>query len=122
MTRQFSINSARLTEPSPSARPSALDMPRLVVASASKPSDCRSLAVPASHGLGRIRILDWACRSLNRRPFSACVGMVLCSLPAKGTCMDIAAQRELARLLAALRRDGRQQSRIAALLVPPDKA
>ena len=36
--------------------------------------------------------------------------------------MDIAAQRELARLLAALRRDGRQQSGLAAALVPPDKA
>lgn len=36
--------------------------------------------------------------------------------------MDIAAQRELARLLATLRRDGRQQSGLAAGLVPPDKA
>ena len=36
--------------------------------------------------------------------------------------MDIAAQRELARLLAALRRDGRQQSGLDAALVPPDKA
>ena len=36
--------------------------------------------------------------------------------------MDIAAQWELARLLAALRHDGRQQSGLAAALVPPDKA
>lgn len=36
--------------------------------------------------------------------------------------MDIAAQRELARLLADLRRNGRQQSGLAAALVPPDKA
>ena len=36
--------------------------------------------------------------------------------------MDIAAQRELTRLLAALRRDGRQQSGLAAELVPPDEA
>jgi len=36
--------------------------------------------------------------------------------------MDIAAQRELARLLADLRRSGRQQSGLAAALVPPDKA
>jgi 2-keto-4-pentenoate hydratase len=36
--------------------------------------------------------------------------------------MDIASQRELARLLASLRRDGRQQSGLAAALVPPDNA
>ncbi len=36
--------------------------------------------------------------------------------------MDLAAQRELARLLASLRRDGRQQSGLDARLVPPDKA
>jgi 2-keto-4-pentenoate hydratase len=36
--------------------------------------------------------------------------------------MDIAAQRELARLLADLRRRGCQQSGLAAALVPPDKA
>lgn len=36
--------------------------------------------------------------------------------------MDIATQRELARLLASLRRDGRQQSGLDARLVPPDKA
>ncbi len=36
--------------------------------------------------------------------------------------MDIQAQREVARLLASLRRDGRQQSGLAADLVPPDKA
>ena len=36
--------------------------------------------------------------------------------------MDIAAQRELARLLASLRRDGRQQSGLDPRLVPPDKA
>lgn len=35
--------------------------------------------------------------------------------------MDHRQQRELARLLAALRRDGRQQSGLAAGLVPPDK-
>ena len=35
--------------------------------------------------------------------------------------MDLAAQRELARLLASLRRDGRQQSGLDARLVPPDK-
>src|SRR5258708_20056155 len=38
------------------------------------------------------------------------------------TLMDLSAQRELATLLAALRRDGRQQSGLAARLVPPDKA
>jgi 2-keto-4-pentenoate hydratase len=36
--------------------------------------------------------------------------------------MDPSAQRELARLLAGLRRDGRQQSGLDARLVPPDKA
>ena len=36
--------------------------------------------------------------------------------------MDLAAQRALARLLASLRRDGRQQSGLDARLVPPDKA
>src|SRR5262245_61862366 len=35
--------------------------------------------------------------------------------------MDQAAQRELARLLAALRREGRQQSGLDRRLVPPDK-
>ena len=35
--------------------------------------------------------------------------------------MDARQQRELARLLAALRRDGRQQSGLDAQLVPPDK-
>lgn len=34
--------------------------------------------------------------------------------------MDSAAQRELARILATLRRDGRQQSGLATALVPPD--
>ena len=52
-------------------------MPRLVVASASKPSDCSSLAVPASHGLGRSRIPGRACRSRKIWPFSACVRMTL---------------------------------------------
>ncbi len=36
--------------------------------------------------------------------------------------MNASDQRELARLLAALRRDGRQQSGLATALVPPDKA
>lgn len=36
--------------------------------------------------------------------------------------MDTTSQRELARLLAGLRRDRRQQSGLAASLVPPDKA
>ena len=36
--------------------------------------------------------------------------------------MDIATQRELARLLASLRRDGRQQSGLDPRLVPPDSA
>src|SRR5260370_66033 len=35
--------------------------------------------------------------------------------------MDPSAQRELATLLATLRRDGRQQSGLDARLVPPDK-
>ena len=35
--------------------------------------------------------------------------------------MDHKQQRDLARLLAALRRDGRQQSGLNAALVPPDK-
>jgi 2-keto-4-pentenoate hydratase len=35
--------------------------------------------------------------------------------------MDTRAQRELARLLASLRREGRQQSGLDARLVPPDK-
>ncbi len=35
--------------------------------------------------------------------------------------MDHTLQRDLARLLAALRRDGRQQSGLDAALVPPDK-
>jgi 2-keto-4-pentenoate hydratase len=36
--------------------------------------------------------------------------------------MDLSAQRELATLLATLRRDGREQSGLDARLVPPDKA
>ena len=36
--------------------------------------------------------------------------------------MDMASQRELARLLAHLRRDGQQQSGLASHLVPPDTA
>ncbi|WP_225678084.1 hypothetical protein [Bradyrhizobium hereditatis] len=36
--------------------------------------------------------------------------------------MDIALQRELARLLATLRREGRQQSGLDQRLVPPDNA
>jgi 2-oxo-hept-3-ene-1,7-dioate hydratase len=36
--------------------------------------------------------------------------------------MDMTAQRELARLLASLRRDGRQQSGLDSRLVPPDNA
>jgi 2-keto-4-pentenoate hydratase len=36
--------------------------------------------------------------------------------------MDLTAQRELARLLATLRREHRSQSGLAAHLVPPDKA
>ena len=36
--------------------------------------------------------------------------------------MDLSAQRELAALLATLRRDGRQQSGLDARLVPPDQA
>jgi 2-keto-4-pentenoate hydratase len=36
--------------------------------------------------------------------------------------MDQSAQRELAKLLAALRRDGRQQSGLESRLVPPDSA
>ena len=36
--------------------------------------------------------------------------------------MEVAAQRELARLLATLRREGRQQSGLDARLVPPDTA
>src|SRR3990167_5691034 len=36
--------------------------------------------------------------------------------------MDIAAQRDLARFLASLRGDGRQQSGLDPRLVPPDKA
>jgi 2-keto-4-pentenoate hydratase len=36
--------------------------------------------------------------------------------------MDIALQRELARLLAALRREGRQQSGLDTRLVPSDSA
>ena len=36
--------------------------------------------------------------------------------------MDMTAQRDLARLLASLRRDRRSQSGLATHLVPPDKA
>ena len=35
--------------------------------------------------------------------------------------MDLTLQRELAQLLATLRREGRQQSGLDAPLVPPDK-
>src|SRR5258705_13446623 len=38
------------------------------------------------------------------------------------TLMDLSAQRELATLLATLRRDGRQQSGLDPRLVPADKA
>src|SRR5262249_24503123 len=44
------------------------------------------------------------------------------SLPiTSGLTMDLTLQRELARLLATLRREGRQQSGLDARLVPPDK-
>jgi hypothetical protein len=36
--------------------------------------------------------------------------------------MDMTAQRELARLLASLRRERRSQSGLAPHLVPPDEA
>ena len=61
----------------PATRPSALDMPRLVVTSASKPTDASSFAVPASHGLGRIKIPGRWCSSRNRRPFSTWVRMTV---------------------------------------------
>ena len=82
ITRQFSSSSARLTAPSPSTRPSALDMPRLVVASASKPSDCKQLGGARVPRVGQDQDSGPGCRSLNRRPFSACVRMVFLSLSA----------------------------------------
>jgi len=55
----------------PSARPSAFARPRLVVASASKPSDASRRAVPASHGFGMMNAPGRSCIARNAAAFSA---------------------------------------------------
>ena len=56
--------------PAPSRRPSVKARPALVVVSASKPSDARMRAVPASHGFGTTNAPGRACSARNRSPFS----------------------------------------------------
>src|SRR6267154_6296811 len=60
----------------PSTRPSAFASPRLVVAKASKPSEAKSFAVPASQGLGMTKIPGRSCKARNIRARSACVRML----------------------------------------------
>jgi len=62
--RALSMSSSALTEP----RPWMFARPRLVVASALKPSPAKSRAVPASHGLGMIKVPGSSCsaRSVTR--------------------------------------------------------
>src|SRR5687768_7774633 len=69
MLAQFSSTSSRLTAPVPSTRPSALARPRLVVASASKPSAARSFAVPASQGFGMMNAPSRSCSARNACAF-----------------------------------------------------
>src|SRR6185503_3945053 len=84
MVRQFASTSARLTAPVPSGRPRLLATPRLVVASASKPRDARSRAVPVSQGFGMMNAPGRACNARNVAAFSACVGIaVLLLVPAR---------------------------------------
>ncbi len=75
ITRQFSITWARLTPLVPSTRPSELARPRLVVASASKPSEARSRAVPASHGFGITKAPGRSCSARKAAAFSRGVFM-----------------------------------------------
>src|SRR5882724_9483619 len=60
----------------PSTRPRAFASPRLVVAKASKPSEAKSFAVPASQGLGMTKIPGRSCKARNIRARSACVRML----------------------------------------------
>src|SRR5882762_3331040 len=60
----------------PSTRPRAFASPRLVVANASKPSEAKSFAVPASQGLGMTKIPGRSCKARNIRARSACVRML----------------------------------------------
>ena len=68
--------SARLIESVPSTRPRELENPRLVVASASNPSDAKSFAVPASQGFGMMKIPGRSCSARKARARSACVRML----------------------------------------------
>src|SRR5260221_6299618 len=60
----------------PSTRPRAFARPRLVVANASKPSEAKSFAVPASQGLAMTKIPGRSCNARNIRARSACVRML----------------------------------------------
>ena len=53
--------------------PSALDAPRLVVASASKPDIASNFAVPASHGFGMMNAPSRSCSARNAAAFWAWV-------------------------------------------------
>src|SRR5580765_8374225 len=68
--------SSRVTEPSPSRRPSVNASPALVVVRASKPRPARIRAVPASHGLGMTNASGRSWSTWNRFAFSAC-GMLM---------------------------------------------
>src|SRR5947199_330837 len=71
----FSKACSRRMVSSRSLRPRLLARPRLVVASASKPSEASSFAVPASQGLGMMKTPGRLCRARNAVPFSAWVRM-----------------------------------------------
>src|SRR5215472_11145342 len=76
ISRQLAISSSRVIESVPSIRPQELENPRLVVANASKASEASNFAVPASQGLGMMKIPGRSCSARNDRARSACVRMV----------------------------------------------
>src|SRR5512134_734671 len=69
------MTSVRVTALAPSTRPSELASPRLVVASASKPREASSRAVPASQGFGITKAPGRSCRARKVAAFSAGVFM-----------------------------------------------
>src|SRR5262245_61917833 len=76
-----------------------LARPRLVVASASKPSDASSLAVPASQGFGMTKAPGRPCRARKTSAFCACVLMSAPppSAPRRRVALDDHARLEQAR-------------------------
>src|SRR5919108_3039918 len=68
ISRQWWIIASKPT--APSGRPREKAKPALVVASALKPSEVKSLAVPISHGLGMTNALGAWCSARNILPLS----------------------------------------------------